>query len=356
MDAITDLGSADGEAGAMVSLYCGAGGMDLGFKQAGFQPIWANDIDPVAVETYNKAIGEPVARAGDLANWCDDLPAPGSVDLVIGGPPCQGFSVAGKMDPHDPRSRHVFSFMAAVHQLRPRAFVMENVRALAINRRWKTLLGELTGRASDAGYATRLLLLNSSCYAVPQARERMFLIGARTALGADLLPPTVTADRPPTVRDAFDRLPSFGAPGNNSASTARITAARKPVLRKSPYAGMLFNGQGRPMDLDKPAPTLPASMGGNRTPIVDQHQYDRGGDSWVVGYHSHLRSGGAPCDEVPHRLRRLTVEEAAEIQTFPQGMYWAGPRSGQFRQIGNAVPPVLAYRVATALRRALGAG
>jgi DNA (cytosine-5)-methyltransferase 1 len=327
--------------------------MDLGFKDAGFSPVWANDIDPAAVETYNKSLGH-VAHAGDLAGFVDTLPSPGSIDLVIGGPPCQGFSVAGKMDPDDPRSRHVFNFLSVVKRLHPRAFAMENVKALAVNRRWRQLLTGLRAEAERVGYRTQVLLLNASHYGVPQARERMFLIGLLGGPQVDIHPEPVTPDSPPSVRDALDRLPRFGAPGNDTASTAKVTPAKKPVLRRSPFAGMLFNGQGRPMNLDRPAPTLPASMGGNRTPIVDQVQYELGGDSWVVSYHKHLWAGGEPYDEVPERLRRLTVEEAAELQTFPQGMHWSGSQSAQFRQIGNAVPPVLAYHVALAVRGVVG--
>ena len=117
---------------------------------------------------------------------------------------------------------------------------------------------------------------------------------------------------------------------------------------------MLFNGQGRPLNLDAPAPTLPASMGGNRTPIIDQEQLDSGADPWVVGYHHRLwDEQRKPLRRVPARLRRLTVEEAAAIQTFPIGMRWQGTLSQQFRQIGNAVPPTLAYHVAAAIRLAL---
>ena len=108
------------------------------------------------------------------------------------------------------------------------------------------------------------------------------------------------------------------------------------------------------MDLDRPAPTLPASMGGNKTPIVDQEQLEEGKDPWVVRYHEHLWNGGAPWKSVPPRLRRITVEEAAAIQSFPRGMTWAGPQSARYRQIGNAVPPELAFRVALSLRRGLG--
>jgi DNA (cytosine-5)-methyltransferase 1 len=135
---------------------------------------------------------------------------------------------------------------------------------------------------------------------------------------------------------------------------ARVTTARKPVLRRSPYAGMLFNGQGRPLNLDAPAPTLPATMGGNRTPIIDQEQLDDGSDPWVVDYHHRLwHERKKPLRRVPSRLRRLTTEEAAAIQTFPLDMKWEGTLSQQFRQIGNAVPPTLAYHVAAAIRHAL---
>lgn len=354
MPVITSLPAGRREAGTLVSLYSGAGGLDLGFQRAGFTPIWANDIDPVVVETYNKAIRGHVAHAGDLVELLDVLPKRGSVDMVVGGPPCQGFSVAGKMNPDDERSRHVFNFVSVVSRLKPRAFAMENVKALAMNRRWRRLIDELRAEAESEGYHTQVIVLNASHYGVPQARERMFMIGTQSLPRGELRPQPVSEHDPPTVRDALDRLPKLGTVGNNSASTARITPAKNPVLRRSPFAGMLFNGQGRPLDLDRPAPTLPASMGGNRTPIVDQHQYESGGDSWVISYHDHLSSGGKPYRAVPDRLRRLTVEEAAELQTFPQGMHWAGSLSAQFRQIGNAVPPVLAYHVARAISDEIG--
>lgn len=354
MSVITSMEARDTEGvGTFVSLYSGAGGMDLGFYQAGFDPVWANDIDPAAVETFNKLFSNHVALCGDLRDWASTLPRPGEADLVIGGPPCQGFSVAGKMDPTDPRSRHVFNFVEIVKRLRPKAFVMENVKALAVNKRWTQLLDALRAEAEDASYRTQLLLLNASHYGVPQARERMFLVGLSDNKAPTLAPEPTTRSRPPTVRNALEQLPRFGSPGNDSVCTARVTPAKKPVLRRSPFAGMLFNGQGRPLDLDRPAPTLPASMGGNRTPIVDQHQYENGDESWVVEYHAHLWAGGKPFTVVPGHLRRITVEEAAEIQTFPQGMHWAGKQSAQYRQVGNAVPPRLALHVARAMRDAL---
>jgi DNA (cytosine-5)-methyltransferase 1 len=330
------------------SVYSGCGGLDLGFKQAGMRCTWANDIDAVAVATHNAALGHK-AIAGDLdeVTW----PEPLSCDLVIGGPPCQGFSVAGKMNPADPRSQHVWTFLDFVEYLQPCAFVMENVKALAVSHRWELLRHRLIQRSEAMGYRTNLHLLRASQYGVPQRRERMFLIGLR-----DANPPMEVPGgaEPVTVRQALSQLPAYGEPGNDTFCTARVTPARRPVMRPSPYRGsLLFNGNGRPLQIDSVAPTLPASMGGNATPIIDQRELDTGEESWIVWYHRRLASGGRPLKRVPAHIRRITVEEAAALQSFPIGMSWFGTVSARYRQIGNAVPPVLARHVADAVARSL---
>jgi DNA (cytosine-5)-methyltransferase 1 len=331
------------------SFYSGAGGMDLGFKEAGFIPIFANDIDPFAIQTLNGLLGVNHGIAADVTTI--SLPEDLSVDLVIGGPPCQGFSVAGKMNPTDPRSEHVWKFLELVSTLKPRAFVMENVKNLAVNDRWAAIKNSLIEGAELLGYSTKIFLLSASDFEVPQNRERMFLVGIRG--GAPLSPIPITHENRPTVRDALELLPKFGTPGNDGFCTAKITTAQNPVMRKSTYAGMIFNGAGRPMNPDAPAPTLPASMGGNRTPIIDQSIIEGAKSGFVEKYHAHLLAGGDVWEDVPSSLRRITVEEAASIQSFPIGMNWAGPISARFRQIGNAVPPRLAYHVALSVMRTL---
>jgi DNA (cytosine-5)-methyltransferase 1 len=336
-----------------VSLYSGAGGLDLGFVDADFEPVWAVDFDPDAANTYRENIGSHI-HCGDIDEVLDlDTLRALAPDVVVGGPPCQGFSVAGHMRPDDPRSKHVSRFMEIVGELSPRAFVMENVAALALNLRWRSLLEELEEDARGHGFKVERFVLDASHYEVPQGRRRMFLIGIKDGVPRE--PRAVTDKAPPTVGEALAKLPAIGSPGNDSICTAKVTPARKPVLRKSPFAGMPFNGKGRPLDLERPAGTLPASMGGNRTPIVDQWQLDgRAKESWIVGYHSRLMAGKPPVKRVPKRMRRLTVEEAAALQTFPARWGFSGRRSAQYRQIGNAVPPKLAYHVALAVRAALG--
>jgi DNA (cytosine-5)-methyltransferase 1 len=337
----------------VVSLYSGAGGMDVGFAAAGFTPIWANDVDPFAVETFNANIPGGHAVAGDIDRAELLLPAPEEVDVVIGGPPCQGFSVAGHMRTDDPRSRHVWKFLSIVERLRPSAFVMENVAALAVNRRWSQLIVGLETRARQLGYRAETFVLDASHHAVPQSRQRMFLVGVKD--GDPLHPEPTTRGAAPTVAGELRRLPPYGAPGNDALCTARVTPAKNPVLRRSPYAGLLLNGKGRVLDLGSPALTLPASMGGNRTPIIDQTWLE-GGYDWISKYHDWLWRGGAPVRRIPARMRRLTVQEAAALQTFPRGYGFVGRQTAQFRQIGNAVPPMLAFHVAQAVAAALDVG
>ena len=334
-----------------ISLYAGAGGLDRGFSRAGFSLSWAIDSDPHAVKTYEENLGDHIVR-GSLPE--DSPPGHLQPDLVIGGPPCQGFSVIGRMDPDDPRSQHVHAFLDVVEQLEPRAFCMENVRALARAPRWQSVRDGLVQRARELEYQVELMVLNAADYGVPQARERMFLVGVQG--GGPLCPVPTTKGDPPTVREALLGLPSFGEPGNSMTSTAKVVPATKPVMRPSAYRGsLLFNGSGRPLRLDAPAKTLPASMGGNATPIVDQDELEHGAEPWVVGYHARLRQGRKPSKRAPKRMRRLTIEEAAALQSFPADWRWKGPRGAVYRQVGNAVPPALAERVAIAIRQSLEA-
>lgn len=333
-----------------VSLYSGAGGLDIGFRKAGFEVIWANDYDKNACESYAKNIGNHI-RCGDINKFIDDLPNSEDVDLVIGGPPCQGFSVAGKMDPKDPRSQHVWTFTDVVEKLQPKAFVMENVKALGKLQKWEPLRRELLNRFRDLGYAVNYVVLNATEFDVPQARERVFFIGFKN--NSKLIPDLDKMLQPykknaPTVREALSSLDKAGKGNNQSVCKAKITFTSNPIMRKSPFAGMLFNGAGRPIRIDGYCSTLAASMGGNRTPIIDEDELYDNKENWVIKYHSDLMRGEKPNTNptAPKRLRRLTVEEASLLQTFPSDYIFCGSQSSKFRQIGNAVPCNFGYNIA----------
>lgn len=329
----------------VVSLFAGAGGMDLGFRRAGFEIVWANELDRDASESYRKNIGTHLIEGDINSVSSDEIP---TCDLVIGGPPCQGFSVAGKMNADDPRSALIWQFVRVVGDKKPAAFVMENVKALAMLDKWSAVRRRLVQEFTALGYDVDYQVLDASDFGVPQQRERVFFIGTLQGDARSLFPEPV--EQRVSVREALRTLPTYGQPGNNGICRAIIVPAKRPVMRASPYAGMLFNGLGRPIRLDRPAPTLPASMGGNKTPIIDQHALTTGEANWVEGYHAHLQGGGEPFETVPPFLRRLTVEECAAIQSFPITYNFCGRQSARFCQIGNAVPPVMAYHIATTLK------
>lgn len=325
-----------------VSLFSGAGGLDIGAIYAGAKIIWANDMNKDACDSYALNIGNHIQQ-GDLNGFLPSLSELSDIDLVIGGPPCQGFSVAGKMDAGDERSQLVWSYARVIEMLRPKAFVMENVKALATLTRWNPVRVSLMDKFQDLGYSVNYVILNASDFDVPQSRERVFFIGFKSNVPS--CPDLEVMIRPyrkkaKTVREALQVLDKAGEGNNKNICRAKITLTAKPVLRKSPYAGMLFNGLGRPVKLDGYSATLPASMGGNKTPIVDEHALYEGQTPWVETYRSRLEDDPsiAGTDSVPTYLRRMTVDEARVIQTFPLDYKFCGSLSAQYTQIGNAVP------------------
>ncbi len=183
-----------------ISLYSGAGGLDAGFIKAGFDVLWANDADSWACDSYRQNVGDHIV-CGDVLKQAP--PKHLKPTLVIGGPPCQGFSVIGKMDESDPRSRHVFHLLKVADAVEAHGFVLENVKALAASPRWTPIRDELIKRAEALGFTTKLVLLNAADYGVPQTRERMFLIGIRD--GFPVEPEPTTHLKRPTVREALEQ-------------------------------------------------------------------------------------------------------------------------------------------------------
>ncbi len=334
-----------------VSLFSGAGGLDIGAIKAGATIVWANDMMKEACESYSQNIGNHIVR-GDINEKIDELANLDDIDLVIGGPPCQGFSVAGKMDSSDPRSQLIWSYARVIETIGPKAFIMENVKALATLEKWKPIRQSLIAKFRSLGYSVNYIVLNASDFDVPQARERVFVVGFQ---GSDKVQPDLEKMMKPykkkskTVREVLSVLDRAGTGNNMGTCKAKITLAEHPVLRKSPYAGMLFNGLGRPTRIDGYCATLPASMGGNKTPIIDEHELYEGKEPWIISYHKKVMNNPDEAEfcPAPDFLRRLTVQEAALIQTFPIDYKFCGSQSSQYTQIGNAVPCNLGKAVAS---------
>lgn len=342
-----------------ISLFSGAGGMDEGFKQAGVNILFANEIDKTAAETFSKNHPNTEMVVDDINNIYDILKKYTGTDLVFGGPPCQGFSVVGKMDPSDTRSQLIFSFLDAVEIIKPKAFIMENVKALAFISKWKPVREQYISRAKELGYNCIPFILNAAEYGTPQKRERVFFVGIR---GNDdfeaKMSRYITGQKrqAPVLRELFKDLGPAGTEKNPRTCNAKITFAERPVMRRIPYDCLMFNGIGRPVDPDGYSRTLTASMGGNMTLIVDEEFLQNpSADNWIQWYYNQLMSGAIKPEfkEAPPRLRRLTINEVRRIQTFPDSYIFCGSKSSVYKQIGNAVPCELAKTIASAVVRYL---
>ena len=162
-----------------ISLFSGAGGMDVGFEQAGIKILMANEIDKMAANTFIKNHPDIEMVVDDINNIFPLFEKYKEVDIVFGGPPCQGFSVIGKMNPDDVRSQLIWSFLKVVDIIKPKAFVMENVKALAAINKWKDVREEYIARAEQLGYRCIPFIINAAEYGTPQKRERVFFIGIK---------------------------------------------------------------------------------------------------------------------------------------------------------------------------------
>ncbi len=339
-----------------VSLFAGAGGLDVGFERAGVSVVLANEFDQYAAASWraNRPQNADAMIEGDIRDIMHRFDSlNGKVDIVFGGPPCQGFSVAGKMDPNDPRSALVWSFLDVVEKIRPKCFLIENVKALGTLAKWESIRQGIVNRASELGYQVTYRVQIASDFGVPEKRERVFFVGVRDFDGdINILYKNLDNYKktPPTVREVLRCTGKYNSKTNPNTCSARISLAQKPVLRVSPYAGMLVNGAGRPVNLDACSPTLPATMGGNKTPIIDENALqDPKATNWFVTYHQHLVSGNPVLNEVPDFIRRMTISEAAAIQTFPEKYIFCGPKGRHYCQIGNAVPCLMAEAMAKAI-------
>ena len=340
-----------------VSLFSGAGGMDVGFEKAGFDILFANEIDKRASETY--ALNHPNTDliVDDINNITEHLANYRGVDVVFGGPPCQGFSVIGKMDPNDVRSELIWTFLKAVEIISPKMFIMENVKALASISKWAGVKEEFLNKAKEIGYGCIPIILNAAEYGTPQKRERVFFIGVKDDFTFEekLNEYIINQKRKaPTIRELFKNLGPAGTEKNPKTCNAKITYAVKPVIRKNPYDCLLFNGIGRPIDPDGYSRTITASMGGNMTLIVDEkYLFNKNADNWIQNYYDKVINKEIipQFDEAPERLRRLTTTEAKLLQTFPDDYQFCGAKTSVYKQIGNAVPCELAKTVAVASRK-----
>jgi len=310
----------------VVDLFAGAGLFSYAFKQVGFQVVRAIELDPVAAETYARNVGDHV-EVGDVAR----LVPSGRCDVLIAGPPCQGFSTLGGRKRDDPRNKLSLHVTRWARAMRPRVVVVENVAAFLGSPEWELLARSLR----RAGYEVESLVLNACDYGVPQIRRRSFTIGHRSAARFPTPRPRRTVR---TVRDAWRGLPNqpdernhHVAPTPSALALARMRVIppggdKRDVMQKAPHLAApswwrlpseATDVWGR-MEWDKPCNTL-------RTALQNASK----------GRYIH-----------PEQNRVISLREAARLHSIPDRWSFAGLPTQIARQIGNSVPPGLGRAVA----------
>lgn len=279
----------------IISLFSGAGGLDLGLIQAGNEIVWANDIDKDAVATYKENIGSHIV-CDDIKNI--DIEKIPDADVVVGGFPCQGFSLANRLRTLDDDRNQLYKFFYNTIKIKqPKFFIAENVKGILSLGKGEAIK-QIVEDFEAAGYITSVNLVNMANYGVPQTRQRVIIIGQRKDLGEKLLfqfpKPSHSKDgkelpRWISIKEAIDHFPD---PDKENNVLNHIYSAYKVEYRN-------FTGH-RQTDPEKPSPTILARGNG------------KGGVCAIPHYNG---------------TRRLSIRESASVQTFPEDFHFNGTKS-----------------------------
>jgi DNA (cytosine-5)-methyltransferase 1 len=384
-----------------VDLFAGAGGMTLGFEQAGFDVLAAVELDPIhaSVHEYNFPFWTTICRSVSQtsAQEIREQSAIGDrdIDVVFGGPPCQGFSLMGKRDLSDERNSLVFDFVRLVLDLQPKYFVLENVRGITVGKQ-RQILETVMTEFPRHGYQVRQnpQILNAANYGVPQNRQRLFLLGCRQGLTLPQYPDAKTCfsqpahqtklksncptssrrtslPNTPTVGEAIGDLPevnhypelklrdwvvaNYGQPSSYARKLRNPTLVTDNYAYKREYPAKLLTCSRRTNHTSQTITRFAQTIPGKSDRISHFYRLD------LTGICTTLRAGTAsnrgaftsPRPIHPVTPRCITVREAARLHSYPDWFMFHATKWHGFRQIGNSVPPLLAQAIAQEIMQAL---
>jgi DNA (cytosine-5)-methyltransferase 1 len=369
-----------------IDLFCGCGGMTLGFQWAGFESLVASDIDENCGKTIKRNFPATEFIVGDISlvarKSFEKIIDNREIDVVTGGPPCQGFSLANKNRnkiEDDPRNKLFYEFVKVIKWVNPKAFVMENVKGLLSMHKGeviKTIVSEF--EKAGVGYQVAYRVLKASDYGVPQNRERVILIGFRKDLN---LFPEFPTRRPETITvdDAISDLPRINAgEGDNRMSYESDPKNKYQSFMRTNSSGVYNHVAMRHTKrlIERFGAIKP---GQNLIDVWESHGAVKRGSPEVksqvkFSQNNQRLHGDRPAPTIaasfqsnfihPYLNRNFTAREGARLQSFPDDFIFEGMRTkmsweeglSQYQQIGNAVPPLMAMAVAEKLRSVLENG
>lgn len=334
----------------IIDLFSGCGGLSYGFEQAGFDITLGIDNWEESLKTF--AINHPSSKVflanlgnSSVESICKESNInKGSIDIVVGGPPCQGFSIAGKRDHNDPRNSLYKAFVDFVRYLKPKAFVLENVPNLV-----SMLKGEIKDRIirdfSNLGYSVSYRILKASDYGVPQNRRRVFFVGTLSNKNFEFPDPIFQKESEKiTASEAIGDLPNNTL--KDGSKYTRLAKSRyQKMMRKNSlgvYNHFATDHTEKTREIIKLVPdggnykNLPKHLQETRKVNIAWTRLDSKKPSFTIdtGHRHHFHYS---YNRIP------TVRECARIQSFPDTFKFLGTRTSQYKQVGNAVPPLLAY-------------
>jgi len=341
----------------------------LGFSECGgFEVVFANDIDQDAGQTFAYNHPGVATYVGDIKKLTkkrveSDI-GRSDIDVVVGGPPCQAYSTAGKRLLSDGRAWMFRQYHRILEEFRPKVFLFENVTGLLSMRAkdgGEKLFDHIVGVLGNLGYDVSWKVLDASEHGVPQKRRRVFVVGTRTGAGFEFPPPL--SERKLTLRDALGDLPVNAPPRGKRAGYASgpSNAFQESMRRGAPGSILYHSGSSHGESLMKVIRAIPKN-GGRAVDAPGTIRPSSGfGNSyarlwWDRPSTTITRNLGTPSSARcihPEADRALTTREGARLQSFPDRYRFFGTPSSKNLQIGNAVPPVLAGRMAEAVLRHL---
>lgn len=342
-----------------IDLFAGCGGLSKGFMDAGFDVIIGVDNDSAALETFKLNHNGAAALNADLSKQetFDEIKSIAGnrrIDVIIAGPPCQGFSLTGPRNFDDERNKLYLAVFEVVKQYKPQAFIIENVPGMATLYKGE-IKEEILKRFKALGYNVECRILVTADYGVPQMRKRLIFMGIRKDKGVPCFPtPQFTPENYRTCRDALSDLPgltdTLGTEESEYTSEPKTEYQR--IMRGS--CNVLYNHTATnhtQMVKDTIAlvpeggnyKDLPQGVGESRKFHEAWTRYDGNKPSKTIdtGHRNHFHY---EYNRVP------TVRENARLQSFPDDFIFTGTRTQQYRQVGNAVPPLLGYHLGLAVK------